>query len=201
MAFLEENCVLNILTDDILEECHPFVCGDDDMDEFFQKDALDYTRYRMGKSYCFRMKDDTQTIVACFTVSNDSIRIYNLPRSRRDYMKSLTHHEKPLRRYPGVLIGRLGVSSEFAGKGVGSEALDFVKGWFYSSSNKTGCRFVIVDAVNDLQVLSFYEKNGFRPLFPTEEQEFAYTMGKKDTPVKLDTRLMYFDLLNLRQED
>ena len=31
--------------------------------------------------------------------------------------------------------------------------------------------------------------------------EFTYTMGKKDAPVKLDTRLMYFDLLNLRQED
>jgi tRNA(Met) C34 N-acetyltransferase TmcA len=116
-------------------------------------------------------------------------------------MKSLTHHEKPLRRYPGVLIGRLGVSSEFAGQGIGSEALDFVKGWFYSSSNKTGCRFVIVDAVNEPQVLSFYEKNAFRPLFPTEEQEFAYTTGKKDTPVILNTRLMYFDLLNLRQED
>ena len=69
MAFLEENCVLDILTDNILEECHPFVCGDDDMDEFFRKDAMDYTRYRMGKSYCFRMKDDVQTIVACFTVS------------------------------------------------------------------------------------------------------------------------------------
>ena len=40
------------------------------MDEFFQKDALDYARYRMGKSYCFRMKDDTQTIVACFSFSN-----------------------------------------------------------------------------------------------------------------------------------
>ncbi len=42
MAFLEENCVLSILTDGILSECHSFVCGDDDMDEFFQKDALDY---------------------------------------------------------------------------------------------------------------------------------------------------------------
>ena len=39
MAFLEENCILDVLTDDILKECHPFVCGDDDMDEFFQKDA------------------------------------------------------------------------------------------------------------------------------------------------------------------
>ena len=154
MAFLEENCVLSILTDGILSECHPFVCGDDDMDEFFQKDALDYTRYRMGKTYCFRLNSDPSKIVCALTVSNDSIRIYDLPRGRRDYMKSLTHHEKPLRRYPGVLIGRLGVSSEFAGRGIGSEALDFVKGWFYSSSNKTGCRFVIVDAVNDSQVLS-----------------------------------------------
>jgi hypothetical protein len=59
---------------------------------------------------------------------------------------------------------------------------------------------VIVDAVNEPQVLSFYEKNDFRPLFYTEEQEFAYTMGKKDVSVKLDTRLMYFDLLKLRQE-
>lgn len=154
----------------------------------------------MGKTYCFRLNSDPSKIVCALTVSNDSIRIYDLPRGRRDYMKSLTHHEKPLRRYPGVLIGRLGVSSEFAGKGIGSEALDFVKGWFYSNSNKTGCRFVIVDAVNEPQVLSFYERNDFRPLFPTEEQEFAYTMGKKDTPMKLDTRLMYFDLLKLRQE-
>lgn len=71
MAFLEDNCILDILSDGILEECHPFVCGDDDMDEFFHKDALDYTRYRMGKSYCFRLKDDEKTIVACFTPPKD----------------------------------------------------------------------------------------------------------------------------------
>ena len=37
MAFLEENCILDILTDDILSECHPFVCGDEDMDEFSRR--------------------------------------------------------------------------------------------------------------------------------------------------------------------
>ena len=114
-------------------------------------------------------------------------------------MKSLTHHEKPLRRYPGVLIGRLGVCSEFTGQGIGSEVLDYIKGWFFSSSNKTGCRFIIVDAVNDTRVLSFYIRNDFQPLFTTEEQDFSYLMGKKDIPVQLDTRLMYFDLLKLRQ--
>jgi len=153
----------------------------------------------MGKTYCFRSGSDPSKIVCALTISNDSIRIYDLPRSRRDYMKSLTHHEKPLRRYPGVLIGRLGVSRDFAGQGIGSETLQFIKGWFFSSSNKTGCRFVIVDAVNEPQVIAFYEKNDFHCLFSSEEQEFLYTGGKKGQPVFLTTRLMYYDLLEMRK--
>lgn len=94
MGFLEDKCILDLITDDILTECHPFVCGDDDMDEFFAKDALTYTHYKMGKSYCFRLKDDPQNIVACFTISNDSILIYDLPSSRRNAMWGITHREK-----------------------------------------------------------------------------------------------------------
>ena len=205
MVFLEENCVLNILTDGILSECHPFVCGDDDMDEFFQKDALDYTRYRMGKSYCFRMKDDVQTIIACFTVSNDSIRIYDLPSSRRNAMWGITNREKMLTRYPGVLVGRLAVASQFSGKGIGSEVLDFIRMWFLDESNKTGCRFAIVDAKNEPEVLRFYEHNGFKALFPREIDEDFYTKPPKDDeereermkhPRRLRTRLMFSDLLD-----
>lgn len=35
MGFLEINCILKTITDDTLKECHPFACGDDDMDEVF----------------------------------------------------------------------------------------------------------------------------------------------------------------------
>ena len=217
MTFLEENCVLDVLTDDILSECRPFTCGDDDMDEFFQKDALAYTRYRMGKSYCFRMKDDAETIVACFTVSNDSSRIYDLPSSRRNAMWRITNREKMLTRYPGVLVGRLAVASQFSGKGIGSEVLDFIRMWFLDDANKTGCRFAIVDAKNETGVLRFYEKGGtcdvdnivgghhnFKPLFPREIDEDLYTKPPKDDeereerlkqPRKLRTRLMSCDLL------
>lgn len=198
MAFISDNCTFYELTDDILAVCQPFSCGNEDLDDFFAHDASRYAHYLMGKTYCFRLNSDP-SIVCALTISNDSIRIYDLPRCRRDYMKSLTHHEKPLRRYPGVLIGRLGVSSEFAGQGIGSETLQFIKGWFFSSSNKTDCRFVIVDAVNEPQVVAFYEKNGFLTLFSTEEQEFLYTDGKKDQPVTLATRLMYYDLLKMRK--
>lgn len=199
MAFITDNCTFCELTGSVLAACQPFSCGNDDLDDFFRNDATRYSHFLMGKSYCFRLNDDPTKIVCALTVSNDSIRIYDLPRSRRDYMKSLTHHEKPLRRYPGVLIGRLGVSREFVGQGIGSETLKFIKGWFLSSSNKTGCRFVIVDAVNNPMVIAFYQKNGFQCLFSTEEQEILYTGGKKGEPVALDTRLMYFDLLNFRR--
>ena len=199
MAFISDNCTFCELTDDLLAVCQPFSCGSDDLDDFFANDATRYAHFLMGKTYCFRLNSDPSKIVCAFTISNDSIRIYDLPRSRRDYMKSLTHHEKPLRRYPGVLIGRPGVNIEFARQGIGSEVLQFIKGWFYSSSNKTGCRFVIVDAVNEPQVIAFYEKNGFHSLFSTEEQEFLYTGGKKGQPITLTTRLMYFDLLEMRK--
>ena len=197
--------MLDILTNEILSECHPFVCGDDDMDEFFREDALDYTRYKMGKSYCFRMKDNKQSIAACFTVSNDSIRIYDLPSSRRNAMWGITHREKMLTRYPGVLVGRLAVASSFSGQGIGSEVLDFIRMWFIDESNKTGCRFAIVDAKNEPNILGFYEKNGFKPLFPREIDEDLYTKPPKDeeeraerqrNPRKLRTRLMFCDLLD-----
>lgn len=198
MAFLIEQCSFCELTEDIINSCQFFSCGNDDLDDFFHNDATRYSHFLMGKTYCFRLNKDSSIIVCAFTLSNDSIRIYDLPRSRKDYMKSLTRHEKPLRRYPGVLIGRLGVNNEFTRHGIGSEILDFIKGWFFSSNNKTGCRFVIVDAVNDPNVIAFYQKNGFQMLFSSEQQELAYTIGKKDVHVALDTRLMYYDLLKMR---
>ena len=133
-----------------------------------------------------------------FTISNGGIQAKQMRRKLREnvpYPKRLIHN------YPSVLIGRLAVSEKFQGKGIGSEILDFLKIWFSDSHNKTGCRFVIVDAVNEPRVVSFYEKNGFYPLFSSEEQEFLYTGGKKGDPVSLSTRLMYFDLLEMRMAD
>lgn len=204
-SFLLSNCNLSLLTQEVIDSCHSFTCGtDDDMDEFFRLDALDYTHFLMGKSYCFRLKDDMQTIVACFTVSNDSIRIYDLPSSRRNAMWNLTNREKMLTRYPGVLIGRLAVAEGFGCKGIGSDILRFIKKWFTEEDNKTACRFAIVDAKNEPEVLYFYEKNDFKPLFPREIDEDIYTKPPKDDterterlqhPRKLRTRLMFCDLL------
>ncbi|MGN1213883.1 MAG: GNAT family N-acetyltransferase [Bacteroidaceae bacterium] len=182
MGFIADNCIFEVLTQEVLSKCYPFTCGEDpDMDEFFQKDALTYARRRIGKSYCFRLEKDNRNIVACFTISNDSIRIWDLGSSKKNAMwKKLTNHEKLLSRFPGVLIGRLAVASQFTGKGIGSEILDFIKFWFLSEENKTGCRLAIVDAKNKPSVLSFYEKNGFHFLFNKEIDEDLYIKPPKN---------------------
>ena len=96
--------------------------------------------------------------------------------------------------FPAVLIGRLGVSAEDRGRGfnIGSQILDYVKDWFRSAENKTGCRFIVVDAYNNERTVRFYQKNGFKFLYRTEEEERAFMELNDDTP--LETRFMFFDL-------
>ena len=94
MSFLLERCEFKELTSDILSKNQSFSCANADLDDFFLNDATRYAQFLMGKSYCFCLNETPTKIVCALTVSNDSIRIYDLPRSRRDYMRSLTRHEK-----------------------------------------------------------------------------------------------------------
>lgn len=67
--------------------------------------------------------------------------------------------------------------------------------WFTEPDNKTGCRYLVVDAYNAEIPLSYYRKNGFTQLFSTEEQEKEYrNISSEGT---LTTRLMFFDLIRM----
>jgi hypothetical protein len=71
--------------------------------------------------------------------------------------------------------------------------MDFIKRWFKGPDNKTGCRFVLVDAVNDNHAIQYYERNGFLPLFPRiEDEKSFYDIDENE---QLRTRMYYFDLL------
>ena len=194
------------LTKELLDRSFCFSCGDDDLDDFFNNEAVLYREKLMGKTYCLieiltqqetNRSGKEYKIIAAFTVANDSLRIYDLPNNRRKKLVESTH--KHLKRYPAVLIGRLGVNKDYSGKGYGSEILYYVKNWFSEPENKTGCRFVIVDALNSARVLKFYSDNQFKFLFSSDEQELTYEKvnNKQEKP---NTRLMYFDLLDLFSE-
>lgn len=202
MSILEllNTCRIVRVTPQLLKQCDGFSCGDADLDEFFSNDYELFGRKLACKTYAFQSLSDEKNLVAIFSLSNDSIRVTNLKPEDWEQIEYVTEGgEKNLKRWPGVLIGRLGTNINLRGCGYGTAVMDFIKAWFRSDENKTGCRFIIVEALNNAQTLSYYEKNGFLYLYGSEENE-AKSMGlniKLSGTFPLHTRLMFFDLLKV----
>jgi hypothetical protein len=194
VGFLDEKCIFRKFDQSVIESCQVFSCDHRDLDDFFMNDAHNYSKQLLGKSYCFCLEEDPSVIVCAFTLANDSIKANLIPNNRRKRILRNIPRSKHFKSYPAVLIGRLGINLRFKRRGIGCELMNFIKGWFVDSNNKTGCRFVVVDSYNEDAPRLYYKKNGFEDLFSSEEQE-AQNTGAAGQPMK--TRLMYFDLLNL----
>ncbi|MEQ8583080.1 MAG: GNAT family N-acetyltransferase [Marinoscillum sp.] len=196
MSFLEDHCTLRLLNQELLDTCSPFICDDADLNDFFINDCIAYNNELLGRTYCFTLDTDPSQIVCAFTVSNDSIKARLLPKPSKNRLnRNVNNQKRGLKSYPAVLIGRLGVAQSFEGRGIGKELMDFIKAWFIDGANKTGCRFVVVDAYNQPKVLSYYKKNGYQSLFHSEEEEKEYSAIQSDD--QLETRLLFFDLILL----
>ena len=108
MGFLLDNCTVSPHKGEML--C--FTCGDKDLDDFFNHDAIKYEQQLLGKSYCFRLNSADSIVVCMFTLSNSSIDARNLPNNRRRKLTENIPHEKTLSSYPATLIGRLCVYTD-----------------------------------------------------------------------------------------
>lgn len=100
------------------------------------------------------------------TLANAGIQTTHLPSNPKRRINKAIAYDNQGRTYPAVLIGRLGVDKECqrAQFRIGAQIMDFIKKWFLRADNKTGCRFILVDAVNNPHTLAYYERNGFKPL-------------------------------------
>ena len=169
-----------------------FDCGDSDLNDFFNRDALLFKQQRLGQTLYYRLKE-TNKIVCAFSLSADSLKTVLMPGSRIKKIKELIPREKALQSYPALLIGRLGVSIEFAGKGIGSQLLRRIK--YYCDLNFPDLvRFLVVDAYNNDAVLAFYQKGDFSFVFSTEQQEKENLRKKVTDNETLNTRQMFFDM-------
>ena len=178
-----------------------FDCGDADLNEFFNIDALKYQEQMLGQTYFFRQKESGKTAsgktVCAFSLAPDGLKTFDLPNSRKKKVRESIPREKAFKSYPAFLIGRLGVAVEFNGQGVGSQLIKHIK---YScfDNYRNFCRFLLVDAYNEPSVLNFYRKNDFIPVFSTEEQERDYY--RPDSTDSLRTRYMYFDMIQWKNK-
>ena len=173
-----------------------FNCGNADLNDFFNCDALEYKRQMLSRTFFFQ-NNSNGAIVCAFSFSASSIKTADLPGSRRKKIKEYIPREKSLKSYPGILIGRLGVATEFSQHGVGSQLIDIVKD-FCLLKFPDFVRFLLVDAYNEPAIINFYIKNGFTTVFSSEEQEKKAYQQSPDVP--LQTRYMFYDMIKLRDK-
>ena len=194
MGYLTDECAFKPLTDELLTRLNDFVCHHEtDISDFFKHKAVMASEEMMSKSYCF-YDEERNEMVAAFCVLNTSLPTENLPNYARRSVNKNVKYEKQRKHYPATLIGQFAVFDAFADMHLGDEFLTFVLFWIIDNAQSMGNRYVIVDAINKEKVIKFYERNGFKIMFRTEEEEIAAT-GKQDA-ASLPTRMMFADLKN-----
>ncbi len=152
-----------------------FDCGDQDLNEYFKKDALLHKEALISQTYYLKAAEEIDFPVALIDLCNDSIRLKKFA----DTPNLAENKRYPF--LPAVKITRLGVYLPFQSHGIGSHLINMIKQLFITR-NRTGCRFITVDAYNneDQKAIKFYQRNGF--------QHFS---GKDKNK---QTRAMFFDL-------
>ena len=160
------------------ERIGSFDCGDADLNDFILNESAFYREALLAVSYVFERREIKES-VAYFSLANDRISLtdFESKTAFNRFRKRRFVNEKRLKSYPAVKICRFAVDLSMKGQSVGSFLLNFIKSYFLDD-NKTGCRFITVDAY--AAAIPFYFKQKFVPL--TVEDERAAT------------RLLYFDL-------
>ena len=189
MVNLTQDCVRLILSENQI--IRDFDCGNVDLNDFFNQDALEYKRQMLSQTIFSRHKISGKVICA-FSFSASSIKTADLPGSRRKKVKEFVPREKSLKSYPAILIGRLGVSTDFSGQGAGSQLIEIIKNLCIVNFSDF-VRYLLVDAYNEPAVLGFYQKNDFKAVFSTEKQEKENYRQSPSEP--LQTRYMFYDMM------
>jgi ribosomal protein S18 acetylase RimI-like enzyme len=189
MISLTKDCELVTLS--LEQRIVDFDCGNEDLNEFFNTDAINYQNQMLSETSFFR-HNTTKKVVCAFSLSPESLKTFDLPGSRRKKVKENIPRDKPLKSYPAFLIGRLGVAVDYRSQGIGSQLMVFIKQYCFDSFPNFG-RFLLVDAYNEPAVLNFYKKNDFLVVFSSEEQEREYY--RPNTTEQLRTRYMYYDMM------
>lgn len=176
-----QSCIVHKMREG--ETVTAFDCGDDDLNDFILTDAPLYRKEKLAVTYLVVGREDGR-VIAYFSLVNDRISTADFDsRTLYNRFSRRFNNRKRLRSYPAAKIGRLAVAVDMKGEKIGSILLHFIK-LYFTADNKTGCRFLTVDAYK--AAVPFYQRNGFVPL--------------NDGELDDATRLLYFDLNDLDED-
>ena len=129
-----------------------FKCGNDQLDHYLHRQANQDVKRKL--SACFILADKEHHIKGYYTLSNAGLS--------RDLIPEKIKKRLPMSysSLPVTLLGRLAVSEEFKGQGVGKLLLIDALKRSVQVSKTVGSMAIIVDPIDENAVL-FYEKHQF----------------------------------------
>jgi GNAT superfamily N-acetyltransferase len=187
------------------DKVYKFDCVDDDLNSFFKEDVREHDRNLMVKTFVLapvglRLSEHNPPS-AFISFCNDAIRKEAF--ENRSQWKKITKKIPPRKRYdvlPAVKIARLGVDINYRKKGIGAKLLNMTRELFLTE-NRTGCRFLTVDAYITKEAIDFYSRNGFDFFTPNEKTRCEEIL-KEDlkSNVEPQTVAMWFDLFRAKAD-
>ena len=130
-----------------------FDCGDADLNEFLQDDALNYQKQNLAQTTCIFFDG---YLIGYYSLACDSLSL-----EKNEIKKAVSHKKTFIKSYPAIKIARMAFAKEHHSKGLGSLVVEIVKGMAISLKDEKGlaCKYITVDAYPVR--LGFYEKCGF----------------------------------------
>lgn len=132
-----------------------FRCGEASLDAYIRKQAGQDIKRRISRVFVTTEAGHPSTIVGYYTLSTLSIELSQLPEK---LARRLPRH--PI---PAALLGRLAVSRDAQGLGVGRMLLADALKRTLAVSDEIAIHAMVVDAIDE-DAQRFYEQYGFAPL-------------------------------------
>lgn len=139
----------------IIHERRDFSCGNESLNTYIQKQAMQDIKRRISRVFVASTKETPSTIIGYYSLSSLSVELNELPESE---IRKL-----PKYPIPTALIGRLAVDKNAQGYGIGKMLLtDAIKRTIAVSTN-IAIYAIVVDAL-DNNAKAFYKQFGFTHL-------------------------------------
>ena len=131
-----------------------------DLQDFLHNKALTFEKNLRARTYIY-IDNDTKEVVAYFTIAISTLHTESIS---SETIKLLDGYQNDVKTIPCFLIGQLGKSDKFQKKKIGEYILEDSVDIIDESHRSLGARFILLDAINNDKLISFYQKNLFFPI-------------------------------------
>ena len=157
----------------------PFSCGVDSLDKFLLNDVYKHSTFLGLVTYVLENEEET---IAYYSLENDRLAVACVDDFwEEDLDINFKELYSDCRSFPAVKITQLAVNEKYQRQHIGTNLVEYIIGSFVNNTNKTGCQFLLVDALQSVKSRFFYDSMKF---------QYA-TVNDYNQP----TRLLYLCLL------